>query len=172
MTIDRLMIRDFGKDDGTMVPFRTRQAVGHIDEADCPETEACDTDTMAIHDFRADQTYKAERGQDFGHTATMDTVNLADYEARCVPGDRAPEDLRTDADVIATVRKLPRRRQAGHSLCPGSQILGAAIGRGRYEMSSIPTVRPGGEATGCSRGDDLVRDRNLATEGAWPQHPE
>lgn len=173
MTKDILMIvGDFGEDYEIMVPFQALQAVGHRVDAVCPDKETGETVKTAIHDFRGDQTYLEERGHDFALTATMDEVDPADYDALVVPGGRAPEYLRTHEEVIEAVQHFFEAEKPVAALCHGPQILAAAGVLDGYEMTAYPAVRPEVEAAGCSWVDGVVRDGNLVTGQAWPDHPE
>jgi protease I len=173
MSKDILMIvGDFGEDYEIMVPFQALEMVGHNVHAVCPDKEAGETIKTAIHDFRGDQTYLEERGHNFELTATMDEVDPTDYDALCVPGGRAPEYLRTYDEVIEAVQHFFEANKPVASLCHGPQILAAAGVLDGYEMTAYPAVRAEVEAAGCSWVDGVVRDRNLVTGQAWPDHPE
>jgi protease I len=173
MSKDILMIvGDFGEDYETMVPFQALGMVGHEVHAVCPDKEAGDTIKTAIHDFRGDQTYMEARGHDFEVNATMADVDPADYDALVVPGGRAPEYLRTYDEVIEAVQHFFEADKPVAALCHGPQILAAAGVLEGYEMTSYPAVRAECEAAGCSWVDGVVRDRNLVTGQAWPDHDE
>lgn len=167
-----MIVGDFGEDYEIMVPFQTLQAVGHHVDAVCPDKEEGDRVKTAIHDFRGDQTYLEERGHDFALTATMDEVDPAEYDALVVPGGRAPEYLRTHEEVLEAVRHFFEADKPVAALCHGPQILAAAGVLDGYEMTAYPAVRPEVEAAGCSWVDEVVRDGNLVTGQAWPDHPE
>jgi protease I len=167
-----LLTGDFGEDYEIMVPFQALQMVGHEVHAVCPEKEAGETVKTAIHDFRGDQTYMEDRGHDFELTATLADVDPADYDALVVPGGRAPEYLRTYEEVLDTVRHFFEAAKPVATLCHGPQVLAAAgVLEGR-EITSYPAVRAEVEAAGCSWVDGVVRDGNLVTAQAWPDHPE
>ncbi|MFW5924080.1 MAG: DJ-1/PfpI family protein [archaeon] len=167
-----MIVGDFGEDYETMVPFQALQMVGHDVDAVCPEKEAGETVKTAIHDFRGDQTYLEERGHDFEVTASIESIDPADYDALVVPGGRAPEYLRTYDVVLDTVRHFFDEEKPVATLCHGPQILAAAGVLDGYEMTSYPAVRPEVEAAGCTWVDEVTRDRNLVTAQAWPDHPE
>ena len=167
-----MIVGDFGEDYEIMVPFQALEMVGHNVDAVCPEKEAGETVKTAIHDFRGDQTYLEERGHNFELTATMADVDPAAYDALCVPGGRAPEYLRTYDAVIEAVKHFFEADKPVATLCHGPQILAAADVLEGYEMTSYPAVRAEVEAAGCSWVDGVVRDRNLVTGQAWPDHPE
>ena len=167
-----MIVGDFGEDYEIMVPYQTLQTVGHSVDAVCPEKEAGETVKTAIHDFRGDQTYMESRGHDFELTETMAEVDPSEYDALCVPGGRAPEYLRTYDAVIEAVQHFFEADKPVASLCHGPQILAAADVLEGYEMTAYPAVRAECEAAGCSWVDGVVRDRNLVTGQAWPDHPE
>jgi protease I len=146
--------------------------VGHDVDAVCPEKESGETVKTAIHDFRGDQTYLEERGHDFELNATMAEIDPAEYDALCLPGGRAPEYLRTYDAVIEAVKHFFEADKPVASVCHGPQILAAADVLDGYEMTAYPAVRAEVEAAGCSWVDGVVRDRNLVTGQAWPDHPE
>jgi len=146
--------------------------VGHDVDAVCPDKEAGEMIKTAIHDFRGDQTYLEERGHNFELTATMADIEPSDYDALVVPGGRAPEYLRTYDEVIEAVQHFFEAEKPVAALCHGPQILAAADVLEGYEMTAYPAVRAEVEAAGCSWVDGVVRDRNLVTGQAWPDHPE
>jgi protease I len=167
-----MIVGDFGEDYEIMVPFQALTMVGHDVDAVCPEKEAGETVKTAIHDFRGDQTYLEERGHDFELNATMAEIDPAEYDALCLPGGRAPEYLRTYDAVIEAVQHFFEADKPVASVCHGPQILAAADVLDGYEMTAYPAVRAEVEAAGCSWVDGVVRDRNLVTGQAWPDHPE
>ena len=173
MSKDILMIvGDFGEDYEIMVPYQALEMVGHSVDAVCPDKEAGETIKTAIHDFRGDQTYMESRGHNFELTATMADVDPTEYDALCVPGGRAPEYLRGYDAVIEAVQHFFEADKPVASICHGPQILAAADVLEGYELTAYPAVRAECEAAGCSWVDGVVRDRNLVTGQAWPDHPE
>jgi len=167
-----MIVGDFGEDYEIMVPYQALEMVGHSVDAVCPEKETGETIKTAIHDFRGDQTYMESRGHDFELTATMADVDPSEYDALCVPGGRAPEYLRGYDAVIEAVQHFFEADKPVASICHGPQILAAAGVLDGYEMTAYPAVRAECEAAGCSWVDGVVRDRNLVTGQAWPDHPE
>ena len=167
-----MIVGDFGEDYEIMVPYQALQMVGHRVDAVCPDKEAGQRIKTAIHDFRGDQTYLETRGHDFELNATMAEVDPSEYDALCVPGGRAPEYLRTYDAVIEAVQHFFEADKPVAAICHGPQILAAAGVLEGYELTAYPAVRAECEAAGCSWVDGVVRDRNLVTGQAWPDHPE
>jgi protease I len=167
-----MIVGDFGEDYEIMVPFQALEMVGHNVDAVCPDKEAGETIKTAIHDFRGDQTYLEERGHNFELTATMADIDPTEYDALCVPGGRAPEYLRTYDEVIEAVQHFFEAEKPVAAICHGPQILAAADVLEGYEMTAYPACQAEVEAAGCSWVEGVVRDRNLVTGQAWPDHPE
>ncbi|MEF8828679.1 MAG: DJ-1/PfpI family protein [Halolamina sp.] len=163
---------DFVEDYEVMVPYQALEMVGHEVHAVCPEKDAGDTVKTAVHDFRGDQTYLETRGHNFTLDATLEDIDPAEYDALVVPGGRAPEYLRTYDSVLDTVQHFFEAEKPVASLCHGPQVLAAAGVLDDREITSYPAVRAEVESAGCSWVDETVRDGNLVTAQAWPDHPE
>src|SRR5213078_3782640 len=99
-----MLVGDFAEDYEVMVPFQALLAVGHTVHAVCPGKKAGDKVRTAIHDFEGDQTYSEKPGHNFSLNATFADTKAADYDALVIPGGRAPEYLRLNADVLNVVR--------------------------------------------------------------------
>jgi len=102
-------------------------------------------------------------------------VRPEDYDALVIPGGRAPEYLRLNADVIKAVRHFFDAGKPVAAICHGAQLLAAAgVLKGRT-CSSYPACRPEVELAGGTYADisitDAVSDGNLVTAPAWPAHP-
>ena len=166
------LVGDFVEDYEVMVPYQALEMVGHTVDSACPEREAGDTVKTAVHDFRGDQTYLETRGHDFEVDIALEDVDPESYDALVVPGGRAPEYLRTYDSVIETVQHFFAADKPVAALCHGPQILAAAGVLDGYEMTAYPAVRAEVEAAGCSWVDGVVRDGNLVTGQAWPDHAE
>lgn len=166
------LVGDFVEDYEVMVPYQALEMVGHTVDSACPEREAGDTVKTAVHDFRGDQTYLETRGHDFEVDIALEEVDPESYDALVVPGGRAPEYLRTYDSVIETVQHFFAADKPVAALCHGPQILAAAGVLDGYEMTAYPAVRAEVEAAGCSWVDGVVRDGNLVTGQAWPDHAE
>lgn len=166
---------DFTEDYETMVPFQTLLACGYTVHAVCPGKKAGETVATAIHDFEGDQTYSEKRGHNFALNATFSSIRAEDYDALVIPGGRAPEYLRLNADVIKAVQHFFEAGKPVAAICHGAQLLAAAgVLKGRT-CSAYPACRPEVELAGGTYADiaidDAVADGNLVTAPAWPAHP-
>ncbi|MDM8355995.1 DJ-1/PfpI family protein [Pandoraea communis] len=166
---------DYVEDYELMVPVQALTAVGHRVEVVCPGKKAGDKVRTAIHDFEGDQTYSEKRGHDFTLNATFDGLSPADFDALVIPGGRAPEYLRLNDEVMATVKHFAANDKPIAAICHGAQLLAAAgVIEGR-ECSAYPACAPevrlaGGKYMEIAI-DEAHTDGKLVTAPAWPAHP-
>jgi protease I len=166
---------DFVEDSENMVPFQALQMVGHKVSTVCPDKRAGDKIRTAIHDFEGDQTYTEKPGHNFALNATFAEVNPENFDALLIPGGRAPEYLRLNAEVIRFVRHFADAGKPIAAICHGLQILSAAgVLQGRkcaaYYACGPEVTLAGGEFQNIAV-DDAYVDGNLVTAAAWPAHP-
>jgi protease I len=170
-----MLVGDYAEDYEVMVPFQALQMVGHAVDAVCPGKKAGQFVRTAIHDFEGDQTYSEKRGHNFTLNATFENLRPENYDALVLPGGRAPEYLRLNADVLAIVRHFSEARKPIAAICHAAQLLAAAgVLRGR-RCSCYPAVAPDVTAAGGNFADipldQACVDENLVTAPAWPAHP-
>jgi protease I len=170
-----MLVGDYVEDYEVMVPFQALQMAGHKVDAVCPGKKAGQTVRTAIHDFEGDQTYSEKRGHNFALNATFDQVKPEDYDALVIPGGRAPEYLRLDANVLAIVRHFAGAAKPIASICHGAQLLAAAGVVAGRSVSAYPAVGPEVTAAGGTYVDLPMDgahvDGNLVSAPAWPAHP-
>lgn len=170
-----MIVGDFGEDYEIMVPFQALLAVGHQVHAVCPGKAAGDQIATAVHDFIGFQTYAELRGHNFTLNATFAEINVESYDALFVPGGRAPEYLRLDPAVIATVRSFFDAGKPVAAVCHGAQLLAAAgVLEGRT-CSAYPACGPevtlAGGIFADIAVDEAITEGNLVSAPAWPAHP-
>ena len=141
-----MLVGDYAEDYETMVPFQALQMIGHQVDAVCPD--------KTKGDFMKEQ----------------------DYDALLIPGGRAPEYLRLNAQVIKLVQAFDAARKPIAAVCHGPQLLAAAgVLKGRT-CSAYPACAPEVRLSGghCADiGIDQAHvDGNLVTAPAWPAHPQ
>jgi protease I len=170
-----MIVGDYVEDYEVMVPFQALRMVGHIVHAACPGKKAGEAVRTAIHDFEGDQTYSEKRGHNFSLNATFDEIRAEDYDALVIPGGRAPEYLRLNANVIDAVRHFTRANKPIAAICHAAQILTVAGAVEGKNVSAYPAVAPEVSRAGGRYADialdEAVEDGNLVTAPAWPAHP-
>jgi len=171
-----MLVGDFVEDYEVMVPFQALLMVGHTVHAVCPDKKAGDSVRTAIHDFEGDQTYSEKPGHNFTLNATFAEVKAEDYDALVIPGGRAPEYIRLNADVIKMVQHFAKANKPIAAICHGAQVLAAAGVVGGKSCSAYPAVGPDVNIAGGTwvdvGYDKAYVDGNMVTAAAWPAHPE
>ena len=170
-----MLVGDYAEDYETMVPFQALRMVGHSVDAVCPGKKAGDYVMTAVHDFEGQQTYSEKPGHRFTLNATFAEVKPDRYDALLIPGGRAPEYLRMNAEVIAFVQHFAREKKPIAAVCHAAQLLAAAgVIRGK-RVSAYPAcaaeVRLAGAEYAEIPVDQAVTDGTLVTAPAWPAHP-
>ncbi len=170
-----MIVGDFTEDYETMVPFQALQMVGHTVHAVCPGKESGDKVRTAIHDFEGDQTYTEKPGHLFSLNATFADIRPEDYDALVIPGGRAPEYLRLNAQVLRMVRHFFDENKPVAAICHGPQILAAAGVLTNRVCAAYPAVGPDVTLAGGKFADipvtESIVEGNLVTAPAWPAHP-
>ena len=171
-----MIVGDFAEDYETMVPFQALQMVGHRVDAVCPGKKAGEWVQTAVHDFEGHQTYSEKPGHRFTLNADFASIKPGDYDALVIPGGRAPEYLRLNADVLRIVRRFSDANKPIAAICHAAQLLVAAgVVQGR-SCSAYPAVGPDVNAAGGRWVDvgfeQAHVDGNLVTAAAWPAHPQ
>lgn len=166
---------DYTEDYEIMVPFQALQMVGHTVHVVCPGKQSGDIIRTAIHDFEGDQTYTEKPGHNFTLNAAFAEIQAADYDALLIPGGRAPEYLRLNADVIKLVQHFAEAQKPIAAICHGLQLLATAgILKGR-SCTAYPACGPDITSAGGTYVeipvDQAHVDGNLITAPAWPAHP-
>ncbi|KRW58586.1 DJ-1/PfpI family protein [Pseudomonas sp. TTU2014-080ASC] len=170
-----MLVGDYVEDYEVMVPFQALLMVGHQVHAVCPGKAAGETVRTAIHDFEGEQTYSEKPGHNFALNFAFDQVHAEAYDALLIPGGRAPEYLRLNADVIGLVQAFNTAGKPIAAVCHGPQLLAAAgVLEGR-ECSAYPACAPEVRLAGGTYIDIPVDQAhvqgNLVTAPAWPAHP-
>jgi protease I len=167
---------DFAEDYEVMVPYQMLLMVGYEVDVVCPGKKKGETIATSIHEMEEGyQTFTEKRGHNFMLNASFSEIDPEDYIALVLPGGRAPEYLRLNAEVIKMVKHFAGQNKPIASICHGPQILIAAgVLKGRT-LTAYPTIGP--DITFCGGNfvevpeDSVIVDGNLVTSPAWPAHP-
>ena len=170
-----MLVGDYVEDYEVMVPFQALLMVGHRVHAVCPDKTAGQSVRTAIHDFEGEQTYSEKPGHNFALNFDFAQVKAENYDALLIPGGRAPEYLRLNAQVLALVQAFDKAGKPIAAVCHGAQLLAAAgVLKGR-ECSAYPACGPEVTLAGGRYIDIAVEQAhvqgNLVTAPAWPAHP-
>jgi protease I len=160
-----MLVGDFVEDYEVMVPFQALLMVGHTVHAVCAGKKAGEKVRTAIHDFEGDQTYSEKPGHNFTLNATFSEVKPESYDALVIPGGRAPEYIRLNADVIKAVQHFATAKKPIAAICHGAQLLAAAGVVEGKRCSAYPAVD--GRDSRRRRGPPHIPLDAAAMHGAW-----
>lgn len=99
-------------------------------------------------------------------------MNPADYVALVIPGGRAPEYIRNDADVQRIIKHFFGEQKPVAQICHAPLALAASgVLEGR-RSAAYPALAPDVRAAGGEFVDsEAVVDGNMVSACAWPDHP-
>jgi deglycase len=128
---------------------------------------------FVVHDFEPGfDTYTEKPGYSWEADLSFAEVNPADYAAVVIPGGRAPEYIRNNADCLRIVRFFSEKDKPMAYLCHAPLALAAAgVLRGK-RTAAYPALEPDVRAAGAEFvNSEAVVDGNYVSARAWPDHP-
>jgi len=128
---------------------------------------------FVVHDFvDGFDTYTEKPGHSWPADVAFADVDPAEYVAVVVPGGRAPEYIRNDADAQRIIKHFAEGDKPIAHLCHGPLVLAAAdVLRGR-RTAAYPALAPDVAAAGAEFVDsEAVVDGVMVSGRAWPDHP-
>ena len=128
---------------------------------------------FVVHDFvDGFDTYTEKLGHTWQADVAFADVNPEDYVALVIPGGRAPEYIRNDADAQRIVQHFYGEAKPVAQLCHGPLVAAAAGVLNGRKTSAYPALAPDVRAAGAEWVDgDAVVDGNVVSGRAWPDHP-
>lgn len=170
MTKVLLVTGDAAEDLEVMYPYQRLLEEGYEVDIAAPSVKKLQ---FVVHDFvDGFDTYTEKPGHAWPADVAFADVDPAQYAALVIPGGRAPEYIRLDADLKRIVRHFAEENKPIAAICHGPAILVAAgVLQGR-SCSAYPACAPDVEAAGATWVDSpALIDGNLVTARAWPDHP-
>jgi protease I len=128
---------------------------------------------FVVHDFEPGyDTYTEKPGYSWDADLSFADVNPANYAAVVLPGGRAPEYIRNDADFGRIVRHFFEAQKPVAQLCHAPLALAAAgVLKGR-KTAAYPALEPDIRASGAEYVNaEAVIDGEMVSARAWPDHP-
>ena len=150
--------------------YRVREAGWEVDVAALTRRDV----QLVIHDFDADSdAYTEKHGRKLAVDLTFADVDVDRYQALIIPGGRAPEYIRTDADVRRITEHFFANDLPVGTICHGPQVPAVyGLLRGRT-TAAFPPLAGDMENAGATVVDapDVV-DGNMVSCRGWPDMPE
>ncbi|MGH2955214.1 MAG: DJ-1/PfpI family protein [Solirubrobacterales bacterium] len=154
-----------------MYPYQRLLEEGYEVEIAAPSKKKLQ---FVVHDFVDDfDTYTEKPGYTWDADIAFADVDPDDYAALVVPGGRAPEYIRNDADAQRIIRHFFDSERPVAQLCHAPLALAAAgVLEGR-RSAAYPALEPDVAAAGAEFVDGAgVVDGLMVSGRAWPDHPE
>lgn len=127
---------------------------------------------FVVHDFiDGYDTYTEKPGYSWPADVAFSEVDPAGYVALVVPGGRAPEYIRNDADCRRIIQHFFKEEKPVAQLCHAPLALAAAgVLKGR-KTAAYPALEPDVRAAGAEYVDsEAVVDGVMVSARAWPDH--
>lgn len=128
---------------------------------------------FVVHDFEPGyDTYTEKPGYSWDADLAFSEVKPEEYVAVVIPGGRAPEYIRNDANFGKIVRHFFEKQKPVAQLCHAPlALIAAGVLKGR-KTSAYPALEPDVIAVGAEFvNSEAVVDGTMVSARAWPDHP-
>ena len=153
-----------------MYPYQRLQEEGYEVRIAAPTKKKLH---FVVHDFEPGfDTYTEKPGYSWDADLAFADVNPADYAALVIPGGRAPEYIRNNADCVRIIRYFFEKELPVAQICHAALALAAAgVLKGR-RSAAYPAIEPDVMAAGAEFvNSEAVVDGTMVSARAWPDHP-
>jgi protease I len=171
MTVKILLVTgDAAESLEVFYPYQRLTEEGYAVEIAAPSRKKL---RFVVHDFEDGfDTYTEKPGYTWPADLAFAEVDPEQYAALVIPGGRAPEYLRNDADLRRIVEHFFGAGKPVAQICHGPQISAAAGVLTGRRTAAYPALEPDVLAAGAGYEDgDAVVDGTLVSARAWPDHP-
>ncbi|QAY59864.1 DJ-1/PfpI family protein [Microbacterium protaetiae] len=150
-------------------PYHRLQEAGYEVHIGAPEKRKLQ---FVVHDFvDGFDTYTEKPGHTWDADVAFADVNPDDYVAIVVPGGRAPEYIRNNADAQRIVRNFFDNDAPVAATCHGPLLLAASgVLKGRTTSAYPELAIDVTTAGGVFENGGAVVDGNLVSARAWPDN--
>lgn len=161
---------DAAEDLEVMYPYQRLLEEGHEVHIAAPAAKKLQ---FVVHDFvDGFDTYTEKPGHMWPADYAFTDVDPSEYAALVLPGGRAPEYIRNNADCIRLVQHFAEQQKPIAALCHGPLLLAAAGVLSGRTCSAYPALAPDIEAAGGKFADSGAHvEGNIVSGRAWPDHP-
>jgi protease I len=153
-----------------MYPYQRLREEGYDVQIAAPKKKKLH---FVVHDFEPGyDTYTEKPGYSWDADLAFADVNPADYAALVIPGGRAPEYIRNDADCKRIIQHFFQQDRPVAQLCHAPlALLAAGVLKGK-RTSAYPALEPDIQAGGAEFvNSEAVVDGQMVSARAWPDHP-
>jgi protease I len=128
---------------------------------------------FVVHDFEPGyDTYTEKPGYSWEADLAFADVVPSEYAAIVIPGGRAPEYIRNDANFRKIVRYFFEQKKPVAQICHAALgLIAAGVLKGR-RSAAYPALEPDVQAAGAEFvNSEAVVDGAMVSARAWPDHP-
>ncbi|MCP9210914.1 DJ-1/PfpI family protein [Streptomyces cucumeris] len=128
---------------------------------------------FVVHDFEEGfDTYTEKPGYSLPADLSFAEVDAGDYLGLVIPGGRAPEYLRNDAELRKICKAFFDADKPVAQICHGPLLTAAVGGLSGRRVTAYPALELDIQAAGAEFQDtEVVVDGTLVSARAWPDHP-
>jgi protease I len=128
---------------------------------------------FVVHDFEPGyDTYTEKPGYSWDADVAFAEVNPAEYAALVIPGGRAPEYIRNDAECQRVIRHFFEQKKPVAQICHAALALATAGVLAGKRTAAYPALEPDVKAAGGQFVNaEAVVDGAMVSARAWPDHP-
>ena len=153
-----------------MYPYQRLQEEGYEVRIAAPHKKKLH---FVVHDFEPGfDTYTEKPGYSWDADLAFADVNPSEYVALVIPGGRAPEYIRNDAECKRIIRHFFEQQKPVAQICHAGLALAASgVLKGR-KTAAYPAIEPDITAAGAQFvNSEAVVDGVMVSARAWPDHP-
>ena len=152
-----------------LYPYQRLREEGYEVDIAAPERK---TLRFVVHDFEPGfDTYTEKPGYTWPADLAFADVDPGSYAALVIPGGRAPEYLRNNAELRKIVQAFFDSDRPVAQICHGPLITAATGALSGRRVTSYPALEPDMRTAGAVFHDvEAVVDGTLVSSRAWPDH--
>lgn len=153
-----------------LYPYQRLLEEGYEVDIAAPERK---TLRFVVHDFEPGyDTYTEKPGYTFPADLAFSEVDPGAYIALVIPGGRAPEYLRNNAELRKIIGAFFSADRPVAQICHGPLITAATGSLSDRRVTAYPALEPDMQSAGATFQDtEAVVDGTLISSRAWPDHP-
>ncbi|MFF0059205.1 DJ-1/PfpI family protein [Streptomyces microflavus] len=153
-----------------LYPYQRLLEEGYEVDIAAPERK---TLRFVVHDFEPGyDTYTEKPGYTFPADLAFSEVDPGAYIALVIPGGRAPEYLRNNAELRKIIGAFFSADRPVAQICHGPLITAATGSLSGRRVTAYPALEPDMQSAGAAFQDtEAVVDGTLISSRAWPDHP-
>jgi len=128
---------------------------------------------FVVHDFEPGyDTYTEKPGYSWDADLAFADVKPEEFAAVVIPGGRAPEYIRNNADCKRIVQHFFQQEKPVAQICHAALLLAAAGVLKGKRTAAYPQLEPDVRAAGAEFvNSEAVIDGQMISARAWPDHP-